>query len=581
MGTLKKLIRFIRPFKNRLLLALALTVVMTVLGMVPPVVTRYIINDVVQAGKWNMAPAILMVMLTINFLAAGLNLWNNIIIYYVSQRFVFDVRDELYRHLQRLSLGFYEKMGTGRLMNRLMGDVSGIQNMVTWNTISIVNDIISFCVGIGMTFYLSWQLALVTLAILPCYLLNYHLFVRRIRRKNIAVWQKMDRVANTVQERLRGTRMVRSFVNEERESIAFAEGTREVQAEALEGAQLGAAFSGTSTLINGLGYTTIYCLGCYLVIVGKMNYGDVAAFGAYVFRVLQPALRFTEISNMLQQTSVSVDRVFEVMDTQPDVQEAPDAYELPPIKGHVEFRDVWFEYVPGEPVLKGINLVVEPGQMVALVGHTGCGKTTLTSLLMRFYDIRSGQILIDGHDVSKVTLKSLRRQVGVVLQESILFNTSVRQNLRYGKKDTDDREVVASAKIAEIHEFIISKPDAYDTILGEGGIKLSVGEKQRMSIARAVLTNPGILVLDEATSSLDSKSESLIQKALQNVMANRTSFVIAHRLSTIINATMIVVMEKGNVLEKGNHWELVEKPDGAYRQLYEEQFAKGRHEAAA
>ncbi|OGG52765.1 MAG: hypothetical protein A3F84_10070 [Candidatus Handelsmanbacteria bacterium RIFCSPLOWO2_12_FULL_64_10] len=581
MGTLKKVFRFIQPFRGKLLFALCLTVVMTILGMVPPIVTRYIVDDVVQAGKWEMAPAILMVMLTINFLSAGLNLWNNIIIYFVSQLFVFDIRKELYLRLQRLSLGFYEKMGTGRLMNRIMGDVSNIQSMVTWQTISIVNDIISFCVGLAMTFYLNWQLALVTLAILPFYFLNYYFFVKRIRRKNIAVWQKMDRVSNTVQERLRGTRMVRTFVNEERESQAFAVGTREVQAEALEGAQLGAAFSGASTLINGLGYTVIYCLGCYMVIVGKMSYGDVAAFGAYVFRILHPALRFTEISNMLQQTAISVDRVFEVMDAQPDVKEAPDAYELPPIRGRVEFRDVWFEYVPGEPVLKGINLVVEPGQTVALVGHTGCGKTTLTSLLMRFYDIKSGQILIDGHDISKVTLKSLRRQVGVVLQESILFNTTVRHNLRYGKKDVEESEVITCAKIAEIHEFILSKPDAYDTVIGEGGIKLSVGEKQRMSIARAVLTNPGILVLDEATSSLDSKSESLIQKALKSVMENRTSFVIAHRLSTILNADMIVVMEKGNILERGTHWGLLERPDGAYRQLYEEQFAKGRHEAAA
>ncbi|MSS72164.1 MAG: ABC transporter ATP-binding protein [Candidatus Latescibacteria bacterium] len=581
MGTLKKVFRFIQPFRNRILLALVITVVMTILGMVPPIVTRYIINDVVEAGKWNMAPAILMVMLVINFLSAGLNLWSNLVVYYVSQLFVFNVRDELYRHLQKLSLGFYEKMGTGRLMNRIMGDVSNIQSMVTWQTLSVVNDIISFCVGLAMTFYLSWQLALITLAILPFYFLNYYFFVKRIRRKNISVWQKMDRVANSVQERIRGTRMVRAFVSEDRESTAFAEGTREVQAEALEGSQLSAAFSGTSQLINGLGYTVIYCLGCYMVIVGKMSYGDVAAFGAYVFRILQPALRFTEISNMLQQTAVSVGRVFEVLDTQPEVQEAPDAYELPPIQGRVEFRDVWFEYVPGEPILKGINLIVEPGQTVALVGHTGCGKTTMTSLLMRFYDIKSGQILIDGHDISKVTLKSLRRQVGVVLQESILFNATVRQNLRYGKKDTEDSEVINCAKIAEIHDFVVGKPDAYDTIIGDGGIKLSVGEKQRMSIARAVLTNPGILVLDEATSSLDSKSESLIQKALQNVMKNRTSFVIAHRLSTIVNANMIVVMEKGQVLEKGNHWELLDRPEGAYRQLYEEQFAKGRHEAAA
>ena len=582
MSSLWKILRFIRPFRGRILLALFLTVIMTLLGMVPPLVIRYIIDDVVGAGKWDMAPAILLVLLVMNVQSAGLNLWNRLILTFIGQRLVFNVRGELFRHIQQLSLRFFETMGTGKLMKRIISDVGRLQRMITSRTIFIVNDLISFCVGVVMLFYFSWQLALITLTIIPFYHLNYRFFMKRIRQKNKSAWQKMDDVADSMQERIRGTRLVRTFQNEEMESEAFSEGTWDVRNETLDATKLTAGFSGVSDMINGLGYTTIYCIGCYMVIMGKMTYGDVAAFGAFVFRVIQPALRFAFISNMLQQTAVSVDRVFEVLDAEPEVKEAPDTYELPPIKGHVEFRDVWFEYVPGEPVLKGINLKIDPGSTVALVGRTGCGKTTLASLLMRFYDIKSGQILIDGHDISKVTLKSLRRQIGAVLQESILFNTTIRGNLRYGKKEVEDPEMVRSAKISEIHDFIAGKPEGYDTkIGGEEGIRLSVGEKQRMSIARALITNPGIIVLDEATSSLDSRSESLIQKALDNVMKERTSFVIAHRLSTIVNADLIVAMEAGQIVEMGTNTELLENPGGTYRQLYDEQFSRGRQEEAA
>ena len=582
MSSLWKILRFIRPFRGRILLALFLTVIMTLLGMVPPLVTRYIIDDVVGAGKWDMAPAILLVLLLMNVQSAGLNLWNQLILQLIGQRLVFNVRGELFRHIQQLSLRFFETMGTGKLMKRIISDVGRLQRMVTSRTIFIVNDLISFCVGVVMIFYFSWQLALITLTIIPFYHLNYRFFVKRIRQKNKSAWQKMDDVADSMQERIKGTRLVRTFQNEEMESEAFSEGTWDVRNETLDATRLTAGFSGVSDMINGLGYTTVYCIGCYMVIMGKMTYGDVAAFGAFVFRVIQPALRFAFISNMLQQTAVSVDRVFEVLDAEPEVKEAPDAYELPPIKGNVEFRDVCFEYVPGEPVLKGINLKIDPGSTVALVGRTGCGKTTLASLLMRFYDIKSGQILIDGHDISKVTLKSLRRQIGAVLQESILFNTTISGNLRYGKKEVEDQEMVRIAKIAEIHDFIAGKPEGYDTkIGGEEGIRLSVGEKQRMSIARALITNPGIIVLDEATSSLDSRSESLIQKALENVMKERTSFVIAHRLSTIVNADLIVAMEAGQIVEMGTNTELLENPGGIYRQLYEEQFSRGRQEEAA
>lgn len=276
---------------------------------------------------------------------------------------------------------------------------------------------------------------------------------------------------------------------------------------------------------------------------------------------------------MLEQTSISVERIFEVLDTEPEIVERSNAQSLKNVKGLVRFRNVHFSYVKNEPVLAGIDLEVPAGSTVALVGHTGCGKTTLTSLLMRFYDVTEGAIEVDGVDVRDVTLRSLRRNIGAVLQESILFNTSVYENLKYGDRHATPHQVMAAARAAEVHDFVMAQVDGYDTVVGEGGMVLSVGEKQRFAIARAILTQPGILVLDEATSSLDSRSESLIQKALTQVMHGRTSFVIAHRLATIINADLIVVMDKGQIKEAGPHDELIKVPNGDYRQLYEEQFA--------
>jgi subfamily B ATP-binding cassette protein MsbA len=573
MELLAKLGPFIRPFQGRLLLAIGITGGMTLLGMIPPLLMKYVIDEVVGMGQWQMAPAILVTLLLVNLLSAGGGFMNDVVIYLVGQHLVFDIRRALFRHIQGLSLRFYEEMGTGKIMSRIMGDVARIQNMVTWNTISIVNDVISFAFGIVVIFYFSWKLSLITVALLPFYILNYAFFVKRIRRKNVSVWRKMDQVANSLQERLRGTRLVRSFTSEGRELEAFSTGTREVLDTSLEGTALSATFSGTSGLLSGLGFTVIYCLGCYYVIQGEMTYGDVAAFSAFVFRVLQPAVRFTEVSNLLEQTSVSVERLFEVLDTKAEVVEKKGARDLPPITGHVRFKDVHFQYVQGEPVIKGVDLDIPAGSTVAFVGHTGCGKTTLTSLLMRFYDVQQGAIEIDGINIADVTMQSLRREVGAVLQESILFRATIKENLRYGDPHASELDIIAAGRAAEVHDFVMTREDGYDTLIGEGGVHLSVGEKQRLSIARAILANPGILILDEATSSLDSRSEALIQKALENVMKDRTSFVIAHRLSTIVNADIIVVMDNGTVLEQGSHEALLQKPEGAYRQLYEEQFA--------
>ena len=575
--SLRKILQFVRPFKRKIASAIALAVVLNLIGQIPPWIQRFFIDRVVTEGAWHLLIGLVVARASIPLVSYLLSFWDNFIITYVGQKLVFDIRRRMYEHLMRLSLRFHGDMGTGKVISRLMGDSATIQNMVTWNTISIVNNVISFCIGIVVIFYFSWKLSLVTFIILPLHWVNYRFFVKRIRHKTRRIRRKWDQIYTQTYERLSGTKLVRSFSKEEVEAEQFVMDTTETMGLRMESVALSTSFGGLSGLIDGLGTTAIFILGCYFVIQGEMTYGTVAAFMAYVWRVLSPVLQFTHMSNQIEQTLVSADRIFETLDAEPEIQDAEDAVALPPVKGDVKFEHVTFEYEPGEPVLKDINLEVPAGTTVALVGHTGCGKTTLTSLLLRFYDVQSGRILIDGYDISKVTVRSLRRQIGQVLQDSVLFSEStVRENLAYGVKHPTEEQIVEAAKVGEIHDFIQSKPQGYDEWIGGKGLKLSVGEKQRMCIARAVITDPGILILDEATSSLDSQSEALIQKALENVMKDRTSFVIAHRLSTIVNADVIVVMDKGEIVEMGTHRELVQKEDGLYRQLYEQQVAQAK-----
>jgi len=579
MSNFKKLLRFVRPYRKKILLTVVLTGLLTGIGLIPPLVIKRLIDDVVGASQWNLLPGVILVMVLVPIITSVTSFLNNHLIAFISQRLILDLRLKLYQHLQRLSLRFYDQMATGKILSRIMSDVRMIRWLITTNTITMVTDIISFCFALFIIFSLSWKLSLLLLSLLPLYIFNYKFFIKRIRRTNISYRFKLDQITDTLHERIGGVKLVKSFAKEKQETRRFLQETREGLNYAMRGTLFSASFSTSSRIINGIGSSVLFCLGCYFVIKGEMTYGAVTAFMAYSQRLLAPALRFTQISNLIQSTLVSVDRIFEILDAEPDVKEAKGARELPPVKGHVKFENVNFEYKPGEPVLRDINLEIKPGTTVALVGHTGCGKTTIINLLLRFYDPTSGRITIDGYDIAKVTLKSLRKQIGVVLQDMILFNTSIKENIKYGKKDATDEEVIRAAKAAELHDVILNKPNGYDTIIGEGGVQLSLGEKQRIAIARAIITDPGILVLDEATSSLDSESEALIQKALSRVLRGRTSFIIAHRLSTILNADLIIVMDKGRIVETGTHRELMKKKDGFYRRLYEQQFAEFKEAA--
>ena len=579
IGNLKKMLPFVKPYVPRLVGGFLVTVVLTVLGMAPPLIMKYIVDEIIVGGNWTLLEVLLVVSISIPILSSGLRILNTFTISYVSHRLIMDLRRTLYGRLLKLPMRFYDEMGTGKVMSRLMSDVATVRSMVTMRVLSIVTDFITFWVALGMCLALNWKMGLLLSALLPLYMFNYFGWQGPIQ-ESVRAWRtKMDRVSVGLQERLSGVALVKAYGRERKENRSFTEETHESLSQAMVTAVYRAGYNSGVWAVSGLRNTVIFCLGCYFVIIGEMTYGAVMAILSFAMRMFEPVLNMTQMAMQMQTMLVSVERILEVLEFPIDISDKMNAIPLPPVRGHVKFEDVQFEYKAGEPVIKGINLEVQPGQVVALVGHTGCGKTTLTSLLMRFFDVNGGSIKIDGHDIRDVKIRSLRTQIGQVLQDSVMFNETIGENLKYGRPDATDAELIEAARIAEIHEFIMRTPSGYDTMLGDEGVKLSVGEKQRLAIARAVLTDPAILILDEATSSLDSLSEALIQKAMANVLKGRTSFAIAHRLSTIVNADIIVVMDQGEIVELGNHQTLIEIPNGRYRQLYEQQFAGSVSEA--
>ncbi len=576
---LRKFVHFVTPFKSRLILLVCLTATMTTLSMLPPLVMKFIIDDVITLGNWHLLEVLLFISICLPITSAAMRVWISFTNAYVGWGITTSMRRFTYEHMLKLPMRFYDEMGTGKIMSRIMSDIANVRSMVTSRMLGILVDFVSFWVALALCMGLNWKMGCLLLLLMPLYFFNYYGW-RTPMRESYSLWRrKMDQVSVGLQERLAGVQLVKSYGRERREHRAFAEDTHQSLDAAMQTATNRAGYMAGSWGVSGLRNTVIFCLGCYYVIEGEMTYGAVMAFFSYSSRMFQPILNLTQIAMRLQSVMVSVERVLEILDFPIEIKDKEDAVELPPIKGHIKFEDVHFEYKEDEPVLKGINLEVQPGQMVALVGHTGCGKTTLTSLLMRFYDVKEGRITIDGHDLQDVKLRTLRTQIGQVLQDSVMFDGTIRENLLYGRADATDAELIEAARIAEIHEFIMRTPEGYDSMLGKDGIKLSVGEKQRLAIARAVLTNPSVLILDEATSSLDSLSEALIQKAMTRVLKERTSFAIAHRLSTIVNADIIVVMDHGEIIEQGTHSELLQIPDGKYRQLYEQQAAGSIEEA--
>jgi subfamily B ATP-binding cassette protein MsbA len=485
----------------------------------------------------------------------------------IGQHVVTDLRVQLFAHLQTLSLRFFAHRRTGELMSRLMNDVSALQHILTDAPIDSAKQIVTLVGGVTILFLMNWRLCLLILVVLPVIVLVAKFFGRRLKALSTGIQDETAGASTILEEVLSGIRVVKSFVREQYELARFTTQVRRTLDVALRRAAVLAVFVPTITFVTFAAAAGVLWYGGLQVIRGTMSPGDLIAFILYAGLLIGPFGGFARLFSQVKEGQGALQRVFEILDTPPDVADMPGALPLPPVRGEIMMAGVRFAYDQRSPVLLDISFTARPGEVVAIVGPTGAGKTTLINLLHRFYDPSAGSVMIDGHDLRTVTLRSFYQQIGLVPQETHLFGGTIRENILYGRLNATEDELMAAARTANAHQFIAAFPDGFETKVGEKGVTLSGGERQRIAIARAVLKDPRILILDEATSALDNESELLVQEALDRLMKDRTTFVIAHRLSTIQKADRILVLDKGRIVEQGTHADLMEGR-GLYYYLY-------------
>ena len=570
---LLRLLAYTKPYRARLAVALVSLFIASGLGLAFPQVVRWLI-DAAFIGHDSARLNRLALLLVGLFVAqAAFSFLRSYLLTYTGERVVADVRVQLYDHLTSLPVAFFASRRVGELTSRMASDISVLQTVTTGSLTELLRSSLVLVGGVTIISITNLRLTLLMLAIVPLVIIAAHFYGRYIRRLSTKVQDKLAEANAVLDETLSAIRIVQSFVREAYERRRYGARVGESLQLAMNRAVASGGFIAFIILVVYSGIAVVLWFGSRMVLYGEMTAGELIAFVLYTFVVAGSIGGMTELFGQFNSAIGATRRVFELLDTEPEIRDAEFPESLEAVRGRVELRGVRFTY-PDEratEVIKGVSITAAPGEIIALVGPSGAGKSTLVSLIPRFFDVTAGAILIDGHDIRNLRLHDLRGIIGLVPQETILFGGSIRENVAYGKLDASDAEVEAAARAAHAHEFISEFPDAYNTVVGERGVKLSGGQRQRIAIARALLKNPAILILDEATSSLDSESERLVQEALDVLMQERTTFVIAHRLSTVRRADRIVVLHDGAIIEQGTHGELIAK-GGLYKQLYDLQF---------
>lgn len=575
-----RLLSYTLPYWKLATISLILLLTATFIGLTPPLLMRILIDQVLapvatagsdptfwsRFARTDLLAILVGLLLLVNVWRNGLGAFRSYIMTRLGQTITFDLRQQVYRHLHHLSLSFYNERETGRIMSSITHDVSRLQDFISDGLQEAIRNVATILIICIILFTLNPGLTALVLLPTPLLVIFTIRFGARLHRVYHRLWRKWAGISALLADTIPGVRVVKAFAQEKREVSRFEGRSQALLSGEIRVARIRSVFTPIMAFLTSLGTLIIWWVGGNKVLNATLTLGDFVAFTGYMWQFYGPVESLCRLNHRFQRAATSAERVFDVLDTQSDVVDKPAAIQMPRIEGKVEFRDATFAYEPGKVALKNLSFTVKPGEMIGLAGHSGAGKSTLINLICRFYDVEEGTVHIDGQDIRDVDLKSLRDQIGVVLQDPFLFNGTVTDNIAYGKPDASMDEIVAAAKAANAHGFIMGFPEAYDTQVGERGTRVSGGERQRLAIARAILRNPRILILDEATASVDTETESQIQQALKRLVKGRTTFAIAHRLSTLRNANRLLILEKGKLAEMGTHDELIEQ-DGIYAKL--------------
>lgn len=582
---MKEVIRFAKEYIKPNLKVMSIIIILTAIRSTPPYVFGYLNKLMVDkiiyptAGETLSERIKLLLLIFISLIAThsisiSLSYFSQHKIVALGQKIVYEIRKNIYEKLQRLQMSFFDQQLTGKLMARILDDVSVIQHNATGTFPVIVNHLVILIIGLVIIFFINWKLSLIVLFTLPFYGISYQFFIKRIRELNQKIRERNAEIYSLLSEKTSGIRVIKSFANQKIELRTFYKKVRDYIKLTIENSFLHTLLGFFASLISAGGTVVVLWAGVLYVKDGKMTLGSLLFFNSCLVNLFGPVIVLTNTNVIIQWITIVLKRVFDILDQEVIIEDSPSAVELKDVEGNITFVNVFLKYpLSSDYIFKNINVNIPAGKTVALVGHSGSGKTSFVNLILRFYDPTEGYILIDGHNLKDVQLKSLRKQIGIVPQEPMIFSGTIAENITYSNPQATPNQVIETAAAAELHDFIYSLPEKYETEIGERGVTLSGGQKQRLAIARAILTSPKIIILDDSTSALDVETEEKIRNTLKNVLKGKTSFIITHRLSTAMNSDLILVLDKGEIKEMGTHEELLNKK-GLYYQLFEPQIKK-------